>query len=93
MKKILYRVASGDTVQTVCTRFSLSPITVIEENMLTNEIEEGDMLVLSEKDTLYFAEPTDTFYSIAKKFSMTEEELKRLNNTPYIFYGLGVKIR
>ncbi len=93
MKKILYRVAEGDTVQSVCAMFGLSPLTVIEENMLSNEIEEGDMLVLNEKDTLYFASPKDTFFSVAKRFNMTEEELKRLNNTPYLFYGLGVKIK
>ncbi len=92
MKKILYRVKEGDTLLSVCANFNASPLTVIEENLLESDIYAGDMLVISEEEKVYFVKPFDTFYSISKKFNLPEDRLRKLNKTPYLFYGLKIRI-
>ena len=92
MKKILYRVKEGDTLISVCANFNVPPLTVIEENMLETDICAGDMLVISVKEKVYFVKPFDTFCSISKKFNVPEEVLEKLNKTPYLFYGLTIRI-
>ena len=92
MKKILYRVKEGDTLFSVCNDFNLSHLSTIEENLLEEEISAGDMLVLSEGENLYSVLPFDTFYSLSKKFNVPEEKLRRLNKTPYLFYGLKIRL-
>ncbi len=93
MKKIFYRVKRGDTFLSVCEFFNLSVISLIRENMLENDIEEGDMLIICTDENLYEVQPLETFYSISKKLGVTEEELKRLNPIPYLFYGLKIIIK
>ncbi len=93
MKKILYRVQRGDTLFSVCEKFGVSPLVTAEENVLDGEITEGDMLVLSEKEELYSVKPLDTFASISSKFGITEERLRKMNNVPYLFYGLTIRIK
>ena len=93
MEKFFYRVNQGETVQTVAKKFNLSPISIIKDNYLKEEIQAGDVLiVVKRKYKIYFAEPFDTFFSIAKKFSVSEDTLKNYNPVPYVFYGLGVII-
>ncbi len=92
MKKILYRVKDGDTLLSVCANFNVSPLTVIEENMLESDICAGDMLVVRQDEKVYSVKPFDTFYSISKKLNISEEYLRKLNKTPYLFYGLKIRI-
>ena len=93
MKKIFYRVKSGDTLLSVCEFFSLSIASVIKDNMLESDIEEGDILVITKEENLYTVKPLETFYSVSKKVGASEEELRRLNPIPYLFYGLKIKIK
>ena len=93
MKKILYRVESGDTVFSVVDKFGASPFSVIAENMLTEEISAGDMLVISPAKKLYSVRLGDTLCSVAKKFNEDKNELSRKNgNVPYLFYGIKIEI-
>lgn len=93
MKKILYRVESGDTVFSVAERFRASPMTVIKENSLSREVSEGDMLVISPARRLYSVRLGDSLYSVAKKFGVTESGIKRKNgDVPYLFYGLKIEV-
>ena len=93
MEKFFYRVNQGETLQSIAKKFNLSPISIIKDNGLKEEIQAGDVLCLIKQNhEIYFAEPFDTFRTIAKKFSVSEELLKDKNPVPYVFYGLGVII-
>ena len=93
MKKILYRVKNVDTLLSVCKKFKSCPLSVIDENMLDCEILEGDMLVITEGEELYSVMPMDTYFSVAKKLNIKEDFLRKLNKTPYLFYGLTIRIK
>ena len=93
MKKIFYRVKRGDTLLSVCEFFNLSVIKAVKDNMLEKDIEEGDMLIIYKDENLYEVQPLETFSSISKKLCISEEELRRLNPIPYLFYGLKIVIK
>ena len=93
MKKILYRVADGDTVLSLAQRFNMPITKIIKDNNLLKEICAGDMLYLEiEENSLYKVQPCDTLCSIAKKFNTTEQKILEDNGVPYIFYGLIIKV-
>jgi spore germination protein YaaH len=93
MEKFFYRVNKGETVQSVAKKFNVSPISIIKDNGLKEEIEQGDVLCICRgKQKIYFAGPTDTVSTIAEKFSVSEEKIRIDNPVPYVFYGLGVII-
>ena len=43
MEKFFYRVNQGETVQSVAKKFNLSPISIIKDNYLKDEIQAGDV--------------------------------------------------
>ena len=101
MKKILYRVKAGDTLNSVCEKLNACQGVVIEENFLSAEIVEGDLLVVESYNgkTLsknsprtYAVRPADTYISLSKKFGVSATELQRLNKLPYLFYGLRIRL-
>lgn len=84
-----YVVRNGDTLYSIANRFNL---TVDElkrlNNLNTNNLSVGMQLIVSkneqpvipsDKDT-YIVQKGDSLYSIAQKYNMTVEDLKRLNN-------------
>ncbi len=93
MKKIFYRVQRNDVLALISDNFCVSPFSIISENMLNKEVSEGDMLIISEKEHIYKPLPFETFYSVSKKTGVLEEELRRLNNVPYLFYGLTIRLK
>jgi spore germination protein YaaH len=93
MKKIFYRVKREDTIFTIASEFGVSVFSLIEENNLTCEIEDGDILIINEKEELYFPKPLETFYTISKKFGVSEDRLRLINKAPYVIYGIGIRIK
>ena len=88
MEKFFYRVKKGDTLFTVSLKFSIPTSIIIDDNNLKKEIEEGDILYLSEPNGFsYVVKAGDTAESIADKFSVNPTELLLKNKTPYFFYG------
>ncbi len=93
MKKILYRVKEGDTLFSVCNEFGVAPLLVVKDNLLCEEICEGDMLVLEGNGEIYTVDAGETFSSVSRKLGVEEETLRRLNDLPYLFYGLKIRTK
>lgn len=93
MEKFFYRVQKDEKLLTVCLKFSLCPEKVIKDNKLSREIEAGDILYI-EKPTgrVYVAQLFDTYQTIAKKFGVSEQDLREKNGVEYVFYGYPVII-
>ncbi len=88
MKKFFYRVTKLDTVLSISTKFKIPPSKIIKDNLLEEEISEGDLLYLEELDgNIITVSPKDSLLSLSKKFNITEEEILRKNNIDYIFIG------
>ncbi len=94
MKKFLYRVNEGDCVCGLAKRFNQSVFDLISDNNLTAEVCAGDILVVNScQQGLYEVTPGDSISSIAKKVGVTTEKLSLDNGaTPYVFYGITLKI-
>ena len=92
MKKFLYRVESGDTVYAVANKLKVPVCTLIKLNNLKKEITAGDLLYIESSDKTYRVKLFDTLLSVAKKFNLTENELKEKNGIEYIYYGQEINI-
>lgn len=92
MKKIFYRVKKGDSLLSIAREFETPVFSIIKENYLDAEVQEGDMLVIIKPKKCYKLEPLDTFNSVSKKFAIEEEKLRQINSIPYLIYGLNIVI-
>ena len=92
MKKFFYRVMEGDSVVSVCQKFSCSVGKLIYNNNLVKELSAGDILLIEKCDNLYLVKPTDTISLIAKKFNLSEKEILEKNHLDYIFCGAFIEI-
>ncbi len=83
-----YKVQSGDTLWGIARKFG---ITVDElksaNNLKDNSLSVGQLLYIPTKDQdeteegeIYIVKSGDTLYGIAKKFNLTVDELKKMNN-------------
>ncbi len=93
MKKIFYRVQKGESLRSICQKFSAPPFSVIKDNYLEAEPLEGDMLVIVEYNDLRAVKPLETFESLSAHTGVSVEDLMRLNPTPYLIYGINVRIK
>ena len=80
-----YTVQPGDTLYGIARKFNLT----VEElkrinNLTSNILTIGQVLKVAEDMNMptrtYTVQPGDTLYGIARKFNITVEELKRINN-------------
>ena len=92
MKKFFYRVLEGDSVISVCQKFSCSVGKLIYNNNLVKEISAGDILLVEKCDNLYLVKPTDTLSTIAKRFKLNEQEILDKNHLPYLFCAIYIEI-
>lgn len=93
MKKFFYRVDKEDGVVSVAKKFGVSVTRLIEENSLTGEAEEGDVLFVDRGGGIvYSVRPEDTLKSVAQKFGVPPESIAALNGTDYLFYGLTINV-
>ena len=81
-----YKVVSGDTLYSIARKFNTTVNELKElNNLVSNNLSIGQILAIPsitssiESDT-YKVISGDTLYSIARKFNMTVDELKKLNN-------------
>lgn len=87
-KNILHKVAYGETIEEIAKLYNNSKEKIRKVNNLMGEIEEGNILLISEKNiAIYVVKPLDTFASIAKKFEVSVMHLKQLNKTEHLFIG------
>lgn len=81
-----YKVVSGDTLYKIAKKFNTTVNELKELNNLTsNSLSIGQILAIpsvvsTSSENTYKVVSGDTLYSIAKKFNMTVDELKKLNN-------------
>lgn len=93
MKTILYTVKEGDTLASVATKFHTSQTAVAERNNLKGEPFEGMKLVVEETEAFgYTVRPFDTVESIAAKFCVKAEDVRRLNGTQAVFVGQRILV-
>ena len=93
MEKFFYRVVEGDSIAALSLRFNLPQTVIINDNDLSCEISEGDVLFIrAAAGKTYRVQPFDTLKSVAEKFNLSEETLAQVNGVDYVFYGLTLII-
>ncbi len=93
MESFVVRAGEGDSVLSLCRRFSVPMERLIAENRLTGEIAEGELVYISRPCRfVHIAEAGETYASIAERFKKSEESLRALNRAEYVFYAMPVVI-
>ena len=88
MSKVLVRVQSGMTLESLAEEYHTSVYAIRRLNNLQGDIFVGMRLVIEEIDGFYYTvQPFDTLESVAKKFSVSEESIAQLNGVDRIFIG------
>lgn len=90
MKQFFYRAQANEGVVSVCEKFGASIERTIKDNLLTKDLCEGDLVLVTVCDSVYIANAGETYGFIAKKLGIDEERLKEQNGLPYLFYGLPI---
>ena len=88
-----YNVVSGDSLYSIARKFNTSVDTIKNINNLTsNLLSVGQILkipTISTQEKTYVVKSGDSLYSIAKKFNLSVDELKRLNNLNTNLLNIG----
>lgn len=90
-KKNTYTVVSGDTLYSIAKKYNTTPTELKKlNNLITNSLSIGQVLKIPNIETnsdanlatknTYTVSKGDTLYSIAKKYNITVDELKKINN-------------
>ena len=94
-----YRVKSGDTLWSIARKFGVTVNQIKEVNNLSdNSLSIGKLLYIPTKETetiekdVYTVKNGDTLYSIARKYNLTVDELKNLNNLANNTLSIGQKL-
>ena len=94
MENFFYRVQKGDSLVKISRRFNQSVFSIIKENNLIAEVEEGDVLLItSSNQKLVALTPLDDAYSLSRKHCIPKDTILMQNGgVPYLFYGIEVKV-
>ena len=88
-----YIVKSGDTLYSIANKYNISVNDLIEYNNLpTTILSVGQVLnipTISSSDIIYTVKPGDTLYSIANKYNVSVNDLKKLNNLDNNILSIG----
>ena len=92
-----YTVQKGDTLYSIAKKFNLTIDKLKDINNLNNDILSiGQQLLVSENAPLdnnyYVVKPGDTLYSIAKKYNISINELKEINNLNSDILSIGQQL-
>lgn len=94
-----YKVKSGDTLWSIARSLGVTVNELKEANNLTsNALSIGQLLYIPKKETeiveteVYTVKSGDTLYSIARKYNLTVDELKKLNNLTSNSLSIGQKL-
>ena len=94
-----YQVKSGDTLWSIAKKYNLSVDELKQANNLTsNTLSIGQLLYIPKDATeiiateIYTVKSGDTLYSIAKKYNLSVDELKKLNNLTSNILSIGQKL-
>lgn len=98
---IYYTVKSGDTLYGIANKYNLSVDELKKMNNLTsNNLSIGQKLLVggtgeefeSDEYDTYIVKSGDNLYAIARKYSTTVDELKRINNLSSNLLSIGQKL-
>ena len=89
----VYKVKSGDTIETIATMYGLPVSRLVEINSLNDtELRQDDEIIIPEDKKGYFEYYTinkgDTLYDIARRYNINPDllsTLNGLNNADYIY--------
>ena len=83
-----YRVQKGDTLSSICEKLNVKKDFVLSlNNTSENNIEQGDVLLIEKTQNIcHIVMPTETVKTIAQKYNISVEELKRKNNTKVLSF-------
>ena len=94
-----YRVQSGDTLWGIARKFGITVDELKKANNLTsNALSIGQLLYIPREETkeveteVYTVKSGDTLYGIARKYNLSVEELKKLNNLSSNNLSIGQKL-
>lgn len=94
-----YRVKAGDTLWSIARNFGVTVNQIKEVNKLNNNtLSIGELLYIPTKETetiekdVYTVKNGDTLYSIARKYNLSVDELKKLNNLTNNTLSIGQKL-
>ena len=82
----IYKVQKGDSLWSISKRFNITVPELIDLNNLndlTLQINQELLVPISnetEENNTYIVQKGDSLWSVAKKFNLTVDELKKLNN-------------
>lgn len=95
-----YKVKSGDTLWSIARNNGITVTELKEANNLTsNALTIGQLLYIPKEDIdieeteIYTVKSGDTLYGIARKFNLSVDELKRLNNLTSNSLSIGQKLK
>jgi len=95
-----YKVKSGDTLWNIARENGLTVTELKEVNNLTsNSLSIGQLLYIPKEETeiieteVYTVKSGDTLYSIARKYNLSVDELKKLNNLTSNSLSIGQKLK
>ena len=93
-----YIVQKGDTLWGIAKKYGITVNELKEANNLTsNSLSIGDKLVIpgnnvSQDSNVYIVKSGDTLYGIAKKYNLSVDDLKRMNNLTSNTLAVGQKL-
>ena len=92
-----YVVKSGDTLWGIAKKFGVSVDELKEKNNLTsNNLKLNQVLLIPSKDEvtgdIYIVQAGDSLYSISRRYGLTVDELKRLNNLTSNSLSIGQRL-
>ncbi len=94
-----YTVKSGDTLYSIAKKYNTTVSNLMTLNNLTssalsiNQVLKVPTDEVETDDTYYTVKSGDTLYSIANKYGLTVDELKKLNNLTSNLLSIGQKLK
>ena len=87
IKKPIYKVKIGDSLNDICQKFKVSQLELLELNNI-QKIEPNQVLVLPKPyNHIYVVKPLDTYEKIANSLGTTVEQIKKITNGKKMFIG------
>ena len=88
MNKVMVRVGSGTSLESLAEQYHTSTYAIKKLNNLQGDIFVGMRLIIEQVDGVYYTvQPFDTLESIAKKFGVSVESIVGLNGVDRVFLG------